>query len=98
MTNQRVLLCLPLSAPAAASELPKACVFADSPGQDATLACYQDLDRDGDGALSESEANTLPRIRGQFSALDADGDGLLSPGEFQAGETTPPQRVGAKGV
>lgn len=98
MPIPRILLCFLLSAPAAASEVPKGCDFSVSPGQDATLACYQDLDRDGDGVLSQTEAEVLPRLRGKFQSLDADGDGLVSPDEFQAGETTPPQRGGAKGA
>jgi hypothetical protein len=83
---------------AAAGEIPIGCRFGDSPGQTATLACYQDLDRNGDGALSAEEADVLPRIQGRFERLDADGNGLLSPDEFQGGLTTPPQRSGAKGV
>lgn len=98
MPMQRALLYFLLTAPVAASEVPKGCDFSDSPGQDATLACYQDLDRNGDGALSEAEAEVLPRLRGHFRALDTDGDGLLSPSEFQADKTTPPQRSGAKGA
>lgn len=46
----------------------------------------------------QAEAEVLPRLRGHDRALDSDGDGLLSPDELQAGETTPPQRSGAKGV
>lgn len=88
------LVCLP----ALAGEVPKACDFAETPGQEASLACYQDLDRNGDGALSPEEASALPRIQGRFEALDEDGNGLLSPDEFQGGLTTPPQRSGAKGV
>jgi hypothetical protein len=88
------LLALPLFA----AEVPKGCEFAVSEGQDATLACFQDLDRDGDGALSRAEAEVLPRIKGHFDALDADGNLMLSPAEFQGAQTTPPQRAGAKGV
>jgi hypothetical protein len=98
MPIHRYLLGLVLCAPVAAVELPDGCVFTDSPGQDATLACYADLDTDGDGALSPAEAEVLPRIQGRFEALDADGNGQLSPAEFQGDQTTPPQRGGAKGV
>lgn len=84
--------------PAMAQGLPKGCDFSQTPGQDASLACYQDLDRNGDGALSPEEAQVLPRLRGRFGDLDADGNGALSPDEFQAGETSPTQRGGAKGV
>jgi hypothetical protein len=93
-----LLIGLLLSTPAPAGDPPAACRLGDEPGQDATLACYQDLDRDGDGSLSPDETEALPRTRGRFEALDADGDGALSPAEFQGGLATPPQKAGAKGA
>ncbi len=68
------------------------------PGMSATMACYEALDRNGDGALAPDEAAALPRLQGRFSTLDRDDNGLLSPDEFQAEMTTPAQRAGGKGV
>jgi hypothetical protein len=105
-----LLILVAAASPALAGDLPKACELGQTPdqtsgqasdkdrGQDATLACFHDLDRDGNAALSPSEAEVLPRIRGHFAELDADGDGLLSADEFQGTASTPPQRAGAKGV
>lgn len=87
-----------VSLPLSAAEVPKGCDFAASQGQGATLACFQDLDRNGDGALSRAEAEVLPRIKGHFDVLDADGNLTLSPAEFQRPQTATPQRAGAKGV
>jgi hypothetical protein len=67
-------------------------------GETATMACYEALDSNSDGSLSESEAAALPRLQGRFQSLDADGSGALSPDEFQAGRHTPAQRGGGKGV
>jgi hypothetical protein len=91
------LLALVLTVPALADDVPRGCDFANSPGQEATLACYQDLDRNGDAALSRDEADALPRTRGRFDQLDVDGNGSLSPNELQAGVTTPSQRTGDQG-
>jgi hypothetical protein len=68
------------------------------PGDAATMACYEALDTNGDAALSEQEAAVLPRLQGRFDVLDRDGSGQLSPDEFQAGQSTPAQRGGGKGV
>jgi hypothetical protein len=87
-----------LTLPGTAAEIPAACDLAPVPGQDATLACFQDLDQDADGALSAAEARVLPRLRGRFDELDGDGNGSLSADEFQGSVTTPPQRSGAKGA
>jgi hypothetical protein len=89
---------LPMGAFAGQGQLPPGCTLGDAPGQDATMACFEDLDTNGDGALSPEEAQVLPRLRGRFEAHDLDGDGLLSPVEFQGEEITPPQRGGAKNV
>jgi hypothetical protein len=77
---------------------PIGCDLGDSPTQDATLACYQDLDVDGNGRLSGAELDRLPRTRGRFEELDLDASGAISPIEFQDGIRTPPQRAGGKGV
>jgi hypothetical protein len=66
------LLALVLTVPALADDVPRGCDFANSPGQEATLACYQDLDRNGDAALSRDEADALPRTRGRFDQLDVE--------------------------
>ncbi len=81
-----------------ANDLPAGCDLTTNPGQDATLACFEDLDRDGNAALSPAEAEVLPRIRGQFNELDSDGDGALTAGEFQGGSVTLPQKAGGKGT
>jgi hypothetical protein len=98
MSGHTILLGVLVSLPLMAANLPKGCELGVSTGQDANLACYEDLDKNGDGALSRDEAEALPRIKGRFEKLDADGNGLLSPNEFQADMTTPPQRAGAKGI
>lgn len=81
-----------------ATEPPKACDFGDSPTQDATIACFEDLDANGDAALSAAELERLPRTRGRLEELDSDGNGTLSPREFQEGINTLSQRYGGKGV
>jgi hypothetical protein len=78
--------------------LPIGCDLGDNPSQDATLACYQDLDVDGNGMLSGAELDRLPRTRGRFEELDIDASGAISPIEFQDGTKTLPQRAGGKGV
>ncbi|MEI4472762.1 hypothetical protein [Frigidibacter sp. MR17.24] len=40
------------------------------------------IDTDGDGAVSRSEAETMAKTR--FTRLDRDGDGAISPEEFAA--------------
>jgi hypothetical protein len=79
-------------------EPPQACGFGDSPTQDATIACFEDLDANGDAALSAVELDRLPRTRGRLEELDSDGNGTLSPREFQEGINTLAQRSGGKGV
>lgn len=88
---------LPAASLAGQAELPPGCA-GDVPGQDATMACFEDLDTNGDAAISPQEAEVLPRLRGRFEEHDADGNGILSPEEFQGEEVTPPQRGGAKNV
>ncbi|WP_295882856.1 hypothetical protein [uncultured Thiohalocapsa sp.] len=80
--------------------VPEDCRFdaAAAQGATATMACYAALDTNGDGSLSQQEAQVLPRLDGRFDTLDADGSGLLSPDEFQGGVHSPSQRGGGKGV
>jgi hypothetical protein len=92
---------LALAPPAhAGSSVPNDCRFAqgDVPGESATMACYEALDRDGDGSLSPGEAAALPRLGERTLGFDQDGNGKLSPDEFQTGMSTPAQRSGGKGV
>lgn len=78
--------------------LPVGCDFGDSPSQDASMSCYEDLDTDGDGTLSRREIDRLPRTRDRFEELDADASGEVGPKEFQDGIRTLLQRAGGKGV
>jgi len=70
----------------------------DIAGESATMACYEALDQNGDGALSPDEVSALPRLQDRFDELDRDDSGALSPDEFQADRHTPAQRGGGKGV
>ncbi|MGY0560394.1 MULTISPECIES: EF-hand domain-containing protein [unclassified Luteimonas] len=45
---------------------------------------WNDLDSDGDGNLSRSEAAGLAQLASVFDQADADGDGVLTPQEYQA--------------
>lgn len=67
-------------------------------GESATMACYETLDQNDDGALSPDEVSALPRLQDRFEELDRDDSGALSPDEFQAGQHSPAQRGGGKGV
>jgi len=42
------------------------------------------LDVDGDGKVSESEANSMPRFREQFSTVDTNADKFIDMAEFEA--------------
>ena len=85
-------------ATAGEGDMPPGCGFDANPRQDASMSCYQDLDRNGDGALSREEINQLPRTRGRFEEMDLDASGTVSPKEFQDGIETLLQRAGGKGV
>ena len=58
---------LALASPAASA--------ADAPG-------FNDLDRDKDGALSQSEAAGNTSLASRFKEVDTDGDGKLSRAEY----------------
>ena len=51
-----------------------------------TIAAFEDLDRDGDGHLSEQEARAERLLSARFAQLDRNGDGSLSRWEFNAYE------------
>ena len=82
----------------AGDAVPKGCDFGVSATADATVSCFQDLDRNGDGSLSRQELDRLPRTRGHFDELDLDGVGGITPEEFENGINTLLQSVGGKGV
>jgi Ca2+-binding EF-hand superfamily protein len=82
----------------AVNAAPKGCDFGDRVTQNATVACFEDVDVNGDGSLSRQELSQLPRTRGRLDELDVDGNGGITPDEFQDGLNTLPQRYGGKGV
>lgn len=45
---------------------------------------WADLDVDGNGTLSQTEASGLQQLAQVFSQADADGDGELTPDEYKA--------------
>jgi Ca2+-binding EF-hand superfamily protein len=47
-----------------------------------TRPAFVDLDKDGDGALTRSEAAGNPELLARFNELDKDGDGRLSRTEY----------------
>lgn len=49
-------------------------------------ASFQQLDRDADGAISQSEADQFPPLQQQWNQADADGDGEVNQTEFSAFE------------
>ncbi|MBD3619312.1 MAG: calmodulin [Chromatiales bacterium] len=56
---------------------------------------FEDLDRDANGYISQSEAAARKDLKAGFAAIDRDGDGRLTIGEYQAyegkGRMSPPE-------
>jgi Ca2+-binding EF-hand superfamily protein len=56
---------------------------------------FEDLDRDADGYISQSEAEARKDLKAGFASIDKDGDGRLTIGEYQAyegkGRMSPPE-------
>ena len=44
---------------------------------------FMELDKDGNGGISRSEAEADPALRKIFTAMDRDDNGELLPGEFR---------------
>lgn len=58
-----------------------------SPTRDSTTPApmsFEELDANGDGALSKDEAAVDPALAQAFETLDKDADGKLSPAEYAA--------------
>jgi Ca2+-binding EF-hand superfamily protein len=82
---------------AAATLLPFAAVFAQSPDQSAPAqsepsqqggATFESLDTDGDGRISKTEAAANESVTAQFSRYDVNGDGFIERAEVgQANES-----------
>ena len=64
---------------------PAAPAPAARPRTSAEQAAFERADRNQDGQLSASEAQSLPVIASRLRELDADGNGSLSFEEFQRG-------------
>jgi Ca2+-binding EF-hand superfamily protein len=81
----------------AATLLPFAVVFAQSPDQSAPAqteqsqqggATFESLDTDGDGRISKTEAAANESVTAQFSRYDVNGDGFIERAEVgQANES-----------
>ncbi|NYZ62146.1 EF-hand domain-containing protein [Luteimonas deserti] len=56
---------------------------ADAPQAQSGQVTWADLDTDGDGRLSQSEAASLEGLAQVFSEVDADGDGFVTPDEYR---------------
>lgn len=83
---------------AAATLLPLAVAFAQSPdqgtppqsGQAQQGATFESLDTDGDGRISKAEAEANEGVKAQFSRYDINGDGFIERAEVgQANESQP---------
>ncbi len=62
--------------------------------EETTVIQFNDLDANSDDALSIGEADSLPGITAQWSALDVDGNGQLNREEYD-GYTMPAPAAGA---
>ncbi|WP_221798217.1 EF-hand domain-containing protein [Oceanobacter mangrovi] len=51
---------------------------------------FSELDQDGDGYVSKSEASVIPPLSEHFSEIDSDGDGKLSEQELESHKPQPP--------
>ncbi|MDX5332481.1 MAG: hypothetical protein LPK58_00325 [Gammaproteobacteria bacterium] len=56
---------------------------------------FEDLDRDANGYINQSEAGARKDLKADFSSIDKDGDGRLTIREYQAyegkGRMSPPE-------
>lgn len=53
------------------------------------MKSFNELDADGNGYISKSEATARADLREQWNTVDADKDGKLTESEFSAFETIP---------
>jgi len=53
-------------------------------GSGSGASAFQQLDRNGDGYIDRSEANSSPGVKANFQDMDANHDGKLSPDEVSA--------------
>ncbi|KLJ02422.1 hypothetical protein WQ56_02465 [Luteimonas sp. FCS-9] len=56
---------------------------AEAPQAQQGQVTWADLDTDGDGRLSQTEAAGLEGLGQVFSDVDADGDGFITPEEYR---------------
>ena len=56
---------------------------AEAPQAQQGQVTWADLDTDGDGRLSQTEAAGLEGLAQVFSDVDADGDGFITPEEYR---------------
>ncbi|WP_368564369.1 hypothetical protein [Pseudoxanthomonas sp. UTMC 1351] len=84
-----IILCAVLAAPMASGQTMTEAVPPESmsPARDSTAPAptrFEELDANGDNAISKDEAAVDPALAQAFDTLDKDADGKLSPAEYAA--------------
>lgn len=82
-------LCIAFAAPMVCAQTTTEAIPPESmsPIRDSTAPApmsFEELDANGDGAISKDEAAVDPALTQAFETLDKDADGKLSPAEYAA--------------